>query len=50
MFSVWPPCLHEEAGVGDTEPHVPGPLGEDTQTGAEDRVDHNHLTEKREDI
>ena len=25
-----------------------GPLGEDAETGGEDRVDHDHLTEKQD--
>ena len=44
----WPPCFHEETGVGDAEAHVSGPLGEDAETGGEDRIDDNHLTEKQD--
>ena len=37
--TVSPPCLHEEAGVGETEAHVPGPLGQHTQPSGQQGVD-----------
>ena len=42
--TVLPPCLHEEAGVGETEAHVPGPLGQHTQPSGQQGVDSQHLT------
>ena len=39
-----PPGLHQQTGVGHTEAHVPGPLGQHTQPRRQGRVDHNHLT------
>ena len=40
-----PPCLHEEAGVGEAEAHVPGPLGQHAQTRGQQGVDRQHLAE-----
>ena len=41
---VSPPSFHEKTGVGDTEAHMTGPLGEDTEAGGQDGIDDNHLT------
>ena len=41
-----PPRLHQQTGVGDTEAHVTGPLGQHTQAWRQWWVDHNHLTMK----
>ena len=45
-----PPRLHQQAGVGDTEAHVSGPLGQNTQARCQGRIDHNHLAVKRTTI
>ena len=44
VSQINPPSLHEKTGISDTESHMSGPLGEDTQAGGEDGINHNHLT------
>ena len=46
MKQAIPPRLHEQGCVGETEPKVPRPLGEDAHVGVQLRVDKEHLRRK----